>query len=227
MTNSQFVSRVINSLKSTDKDSRISRRYILFTGRQKAAFYISQKLRDMSLFREDNLISQIDCFSLKKDEIKKCDIVEFRRCNSVMKSKKKLPELIYSRLGSSLKEVTTIDSQKEFKYTTPSQFRRDKKRKGESPYIYYYVKDGYLYLLDCEIKRVDVSVITLNTEDIPECSDCQKEDCKSAWDYEFIVPNKLSEVVMQETLKEVSMTLQIPADENPDMDSNIKSQTTK
>ena len=95
MTNAEFVSRVLNGLNSLDKDSRISRRYILHVGRQKSAFYISQKMNDRSLFREDNLYTTLNCFELEKIEVTKCDIIEFRRCKSIMKSKKKLPELIW------------------------------------------------------------------------------------------------------------------------------------
>ncbi len=192
-------------------------------GRQKATFLISQKLNDRSLYKENNLYKTIDCFEMKPIDVTRCDIIEFRRCKSIMKSKNKLPKLIYSRYGDSLKEVTTIDEEKEFKATTPSQYRRDKNRVGISDYIYYYVKDGYLYLLDTEIERVNLYVLTTSTEDIDSASSCSEGDCKSLWDYEFIVPDKLEEIVLSETIKEVSMKKQVPQDENPNM-NNLEKQ---
>jgi hypothetical protein len=223
VNNKEFVSRVVNGLNSISKDDRISRRFILHVGRQKATFLISQKLNDRSLYKENNLYKTIDCFEMKPIDVTRCDIIEFRRCKSIMKSKNKLPKLIYSRYGDSLKEVTTIDEEKEFKATTPSQYRRDKNRVGISDYIYYYVKDGYLYLLDTEIERVNLYVLTTSTEDIDSASSCSEGDCKSLWDYEFIVPDKLEEIVLSETIKEVSMKKQVPQDENPNM-NNLEKQ---
>lgn len=222
MTNGEIVNRIINTLNSVSKDDRISKRYVLNVARGKASFYISQKLRDRSLYREDNLYTTLECVALTNDDLKRCDIVEFRKCKSVMKSKKKLPELIYSRYGSSLKEVLTLDSEKDFKYTTPAQYRRDKNRAGKSPYTYYYIKDGYLYLIDSHVERVDLYLLTLEQEKLEDCSECKQKSCKSLWDYEFIIPSKLSEVVYNETLNEILNEKKIPKDENPNLNENIK-----
>lgn len=222
MTNAEFVSRVLNGLNSLDKDSRISRRYILHVGKRKSAFYISQKLNDRSLHKESNLYTTLNCFELEKIEVTKCDIIEFRRCKSIMRSKKKLPELIYNRYGNTLKEVTTIDDEKEFKSTTPSQYRRDKNRVSSTDYVDYYVKDGYLYLLDSEIEVVNLYLITTDLQAVEEVSSCSSPGCKSLWDYDFVVADKLEELVIGETVREISMKKQIPSDENPNLNSNEK-----
>jgi hypothetical protein len=222
VTNSEFTSRVLNGLNSLSKDDRISRRYILHVGKQKSTFYISQKLNDRSLFREDNLYTTLDCFELERIESVKCDIIEFRKCNSIMKSKKKLPKLIYSRYGNTLKEVTTVDDVKEFKPTTPSQYRRDKARVSGTDYINYYVKDGYLYLLDTEIQIVNLYLLTVDLDQIDDASACSEPGCKSLWEYDFVVPDKLEELIIAETVKEVSMKKQVALDENPNLNNNEK-----
>lgn len=220
MTNAEIVSRVRNGLNSISKDDRISRRYILHVAKQKATFLISQKLNDRSLFREDNLYKTIDCFEMESVDVVRCEILEFRRCKFIMKSKCKLPKLIYSRYGGSLKEVTTPDGEKEFKPITPSQYRRDKNRVEGSDYIYYYVKDGYLYLLDTEIELVSLYLISMELDSLEE--GCNSEVCKSLWDYEFNVPDKLEEAVVGEAIKEVAMSKQMPRDENPNSNNNEK-----
>lgn len=225
MTNAEIVSRVRNGLNSISKDDRISRRYILHVAKQKATFLISQKLNDRSLFREDNLYKTVDCFEMESVDVIKCEILEFRRCKSIMKSKCKLPKLIYSRYGGSLKEVITADGEKEFKPITPSQYRRDKNRVEGSDYIYYYVKDGYLYLLDTEIELVSLYLISMELDSLEEgcCCNDNLEECKSLWDYEFNVPDKLEEAVVGEAIKEVAMSKQMPRDENPNSNNNEKS----
>lgn len=224
MTNSEIVSRVRNGLNSISKDDRISRRYILHVAKQKATFLISQKLGDRSLFREDNLYKTVDCFEMEPVDVVRCEILEFRRCKSIMKSKCKLPKLIYSRYGNSLKEVITADGEKEFKPITPSQYRRDNNRLEKPEYIYYYVKDDYLYLLDTEIELVSLYLISMNLDYLEEGCGCKdkSEECKSLWDYEFNVPDKLEEAIVGETIKEVAMVKQIPRDENPNSNNNEK-----
>lgn len=223
MTNAEIVSRVRNGLNSISKDDRISRRYILHVAKQKATFLISQKLNDRSLFREDNLYKTLDCFEMESVDVVRCDILEFRRCKSIMKSKCKLPKLIYSRYGSSLKEVITADGEKEFKPITPSQYRRDKNRVEKSDYIYFYVKDGYLYLLDTEIELISLYLISMELDSLEEGCGCKDNDeCRSLWDYEFNIPDKLEEAIVGETIKEIGMSKQIPRDENPNTNNNEK-----
>lgn len=224
MTNLEVVSRIIGSLNSLHKDSRISKRYILNVARKKAEFLLSQKLNDRSLFKEDSIFKELNCFELEQISVISCPIIEFRRCKSIMRSKCKLPSLIYSRYGGSLKEVLSIDGETEFKATTPAQYRRDKDR-APSDYSYYYIKDGYLYLIDSEVHMVNLYVLTLETEKLDEISACNSNTdklCTSLWEHEFIISTKIAEAVISETLKEVSMRLQINADENPNLNSNEK-----
>lgn len=225
MTNAQLVSKVVNGLNSLSKDDHISKRFILSVARTVSEFFISQKLNDRSLYREDNLYTTIDCFELKSIDVTRCDIIEFRNCNSVMKSTKKLPKLIYSKYGNTLKEVTSIDNNTDFKYTTPRQWRKDKDRPGSTKDIMFYVKDGYLYLLDTEIEIVNLYLLTLETEKIEEVSNCKEKSCKSLWEYEFIYPSKLIKVIIDETIKEVMNKKGVPADTNPNLDNNQKGKT--
>lgn len=221
MKNSEIVSRVLNTLKALTKDNRLSRRHVLYTLQQKSKFLISQKLNDKSLFKEDNLYKVVDCFELKELDVYNCDIVEFRSCNKLMKSKKKLPELIYSRYGASLKEVTSIDGEYLFKPTTLSQYRVDKKRAGFNDKLsFFYIKDGYLYLPNSEVQVVSLYILTADAYEAEQCSECSDKKCDSVWDFEFNCPDKLLEVVIQETIKELSMNRQIQADQNPNLVDN-------
>lgn len=221
-----MVSRVINGLNSVNKDSRISKRYILHVATEKAIFLMAQKFRDRSLFRESNILTHVNCFELKEIDKVTCDIVEFRTCNTVMRSVKKLPKLIFFKYGSSLKEVTNIDFGFEFKPTTISKFRRDKQRQHFGPDAFFYIKDGYLYLPEADVKRVSLALYTPNQFEAEKLNACGSDICLNAWDSDFVCSDKLMDVVVQETIREVSMRLQIPEDENPNLDSNQKQKTT-
>ena len=64
MKNKDFVARAVNGIKALSKDAHISKRYILSIGRAKAKFLMSQKWDELTLNKEDTLISQVKCFKV-------------------------------------------------------------------------------------------------------------------------------------------------------------------
>lgn len=217
MNNREAVSKITNTLQSLSKDNRISRRYILKVLRDRAKNLIAQKLGERTINNEQNLYTEIRCLELEKIESIDCPIASFRTCRTIMRSKHKLPELIYSRLGASVKEITSIDGDFEFRLVTEEQYRRNKKRKYQlNNEVYVYVgTDEYLYILDHEIYSVDITILTMKTEEVDECSECSKGDCIDNWSLNFIVPDKLEDVVFKEALQIISTKKQLPQDPNP------------
>lgn len=227
ITNGQIVSEIINDLRLLNIDEHISRRYILSKLRNKAKTLISQKLLDRTLQREYNLYKEIRCFELEKIDTIKCDIVEFRTCNTVMKSKKPLPESVYSRLGIAIKEVTNIDGSLDITFIDPKQYRRNKNRQvKDTTTAHYYVDgDNYLYIVNSEVEIVNLWILTLKPEDIEDVEGCDhKKTCQSPWEQEFVIPDKLLQTMYKDALltELASVYKQIPVDENPNLNSNIK-----
>ena len=224
----EIISRVENSLNSLTKDSFIPRRYILSVFKSKAEFFMAQKLFDKTLFRETGLFKWINCVKLVEEDTIKCGKIEFKRCNSLMKSKNKLPKLLWSKYGSSIILITTLDGQKEYKlinqvdYLNLSKRPNSDKFKGKFAILY---PDNYLYIPDSEVKMVNILMYTLDekADSASDCEDCSA--CKNYWDSEVSLSDKIREVVIQETIKEVGMRVQIPRDENANLDNNIKSQS--
>lgn len=216
MTNLEAVSKIKNLLKLNNKDSRIPNRLILSELRTTARQLISQRLGERSLNNELNLYSIFDCIEFEKIDVISCPVIEFRRCGILMKSKKALPELLFSRLGSSLKNITTVDNEKQFNIVDINQYRRNKSRKykNEDEVDIYLGVDNHLYIPDEEIYALSAEGITLNTDEIDDCSG--KNQCKSGWDYEFICPNKIEDYVFKQTLQTIASTYgTIIQDSNP------------
>ena len=227
MTNGEFVSRVLNGLRALNKDEHISKRYILRIGQNKSKFYISQKLLDKSLFRETNLFKSIECFRLDELETIKCGIHEFMRCESLMKSRKKIPGLVFNRLGSSIVTLTSLNGDFIYLPTTLKGYKNSQERRTvkQLKLKYYYIQDGYIYLPNSEVEYLTITYIPFDETDVEGVSECNGEEtngCKSVWDFQFMVPDKLSEQVVTETIQEVSMIRQIADDQLPNMDSNQK-----
>lgn len=218
MNYNEATSKVINSLRGLSIDGRIPKRYVLSILRGISKSLISQKLLDRSLDNDSNLYSLIPCFELKKVSVIDCPIISFRLCKTLMRSKKPLPELIFSRLGASIKEITSIDGSSRILLTSLEKYRRDQNRKYKvKNQIYAYIDgEGYLYIPDHEIYTVNVLLITMETEKLNNLSGCKPTDCKSGWLNEFIVPDKLEETVFKEAINILVGTYkQIRPDGNP------------
>lgn len=232
ITNGEFVSRIVNGIKAYTKDGHISRRFILGIGKVKARFLMAQKLDELTLFREDGIISTIDCFKMKSVETKECDIFEFRLCTNLMKSVNKLPDGLFGKNGAGIVSVMSIDGSKVYDFTTPTRYSGRKNRKYTRQITgSYYIKDGYLYLPDSTNELVEVRIFSLDktqVEDSCECSKDKKKSCKSKWETEFVCPDRFLDLVLRDTLQEVASIFRAtPADENPNLDENQKSQTTR
>ena len=232
ITNNEFASRVINSIRYISKDMHISRRFVIAIGNIKARFLMAQKLDEMTLFREDGIVSNISCFKLKPDNLKSCDVFEFRSLKNVMKSTCKLPDGLFGKNGAGIINVTNVDGSKMYHFVTPRQYSTNlfRTRNKRSRVGYYYIKDGYLYLPDSSNELVEISMFSLNKWEADEVCDCKKDSketaCKSRLDYEFVCPDRLLDMVIRDTVQELASIFRTtPTDENPNLDENQKSQT--
>ena len=222
MTERKFAESILASLNQLDRDRYLSKRYIISIGKDIMKALLVQKLGDRTLYREANLYSNIDCIELEEIDVVKCPIVEFRTCNVVMRSKKPLPELLYSKYGPAIRMVTNIDTSEEIGRISLKDYVRNKKRQGYRKTPKYYTdSSGYLYVVDFEIELVSAEVMTLNSKQAEECGCGDFDECKSSLDYEMVGSHKLEMVVVQETLNRILGTyMQIPSDENPDKNRN-------
>lgn len=232
-SNGEFVARIVGGLKALSKDGRISKRLALFTGRDKAKYLMSQKLDEMTMFREEGLITEIPCVQLEKISTKSCDIFEFRLCTSLMRSSKKLPEGLFGKNGNSIISVTTVDGSEYYTYMDPKRFAAISKRKYVSKDTgYFYVRDGYLYLPNSSTELVDITMITMDSKEAKEMSDCDCESnsvselCKSVWDEAFICPDRFYDLVVKDSINELASVWRTSvADTNPNLDENQKGKT--
>ena len=224
MTYGELVSGVINTFNSVKKDMRIPKRLILHEFKNNAQNLLSQKLRDRSLFREEDLFQWINCVELKSDDIVKCPIIEFRSCRQLMKSKKKLPKMINSKFGASILMVTTIDGEQILKVKSITEYKIAKKGRYYDKFKgkYAYIADGYLYIPDSEIEAVNILLLSLD-EDCEEASECSDvTGCTSIWDREVKISTKILGPAMQMTIQKISMRFNIPTDENANLNLNDK-----
>lgn len=229
MNYNEVVSRIQNTLNSLNKDMFIPKRFILSVVKSKAEFYMSQRFNDKSLFREINLFHWVKCISLEEVDTINCGKIELQKCSSAMISRKKLPKLIWSRYGASILIVSNILDEKEYKIISPKDYMNMKSKKlfekFKGRYAILY-PDGKIAIPDSTVKKINILLYSLD-ERIKEFSECDDDIdlCSSYWDTEFNVPVKILDLVIQDSMKEISFKFQIPKDESPDGDQNHKTKT--
>lgn len=223
MTKGEFVSRVVNGLNSLTKDQRISKRYILNVGENIVKDFLSKALRDGRLMRDIDLMTHVECLMMEPITKVECDIVEFKRCGKLVRSVCKLPDLFTADYGNSIVSVYSIDEAVEIKPITLSQYRRNKNRRETAENLFYYEKDGYLYMPDCEVRTISLDLITLKPEKLKEngcfCNE-DTEECEDIYETKFIIPSKMIDNVIKATIQEVAFKKQIPTDVTPNLNAN-------
>jgi hypothetical protein len=221
-TNGEFVSRVIQGLKALSKDGRISKRYVLFTGRDKANFLMSQKLDEMTLFKEEGIISDIPCVEMQSIDAIYCDIFEFKTCNTLMRSVNKLPEGLFGKNGSSIISVSNVDNSEYYTYQDPRSYASTLKRKYVKKAKGVFYTDGkYLYLPNSTTELVNISMIAIDKTEISNVSTCtEKQDCTNVWDSDFVCPDRFLDLVVKDTINEVASVWRTSVqDTNPNLDA--------
>lgn len=229
--NKEFVTRVINDCGAITKDQHISARWILFTGQQIASTYMAQRLGEGLLFKDMNIMTNINCIKMKQMKVVDCCFVEFRLCKTLMRSEERIPGLLYGRNGPAIIMVSNADNTMVFRPTNLKEYQNSKNRRyGNTNKYLYYIDDGYIWIPDTRIELINIRIITLRPKEAAALSSCScgdDKECVSAWDYDFICPDSILDAVIKGVVQEVVTTrIQIPEDANPNMDLNQKTQTT-
>jgi len=226
MTNREFVSKVRHTLKTLNIDERMSNRFILQVGRD----YVQNILANRPLtdiLRDNSFSTLLECFPMEKiDTVKCCDVIEFRTCQTVMKSKKKIPDLFNSKIGLSVISVINIDRTIEYQpLRNIKDFINESKRMFGKHSKYYYITNGYLYVLNSETELVHIEGLFIDEKQVKEASDCTDcPACTKILDMEFKCPAKFLSVIHEQVANTLRLSRTIIEDENPDGDSNQKSE---
>lgn len=222
MNNGELVSRISNQLRMITKDDYISNRFVLSAAQTIARKLITQKIQRRSIDRDMSLYKEIQCIEFEPVDTFTCKYVEFRSCDKLSKSKLKFTDLVFTRYGSSIKELYTIDRKLSFTESTLYQLRTNSERLGASDLENnkFYLLDDYIYVPD-EIEALSGLILSLDQYELDESCGCN-DNCKSAWDYEFVAPDSMLEDIISYTIQNIVMTKQIQPDEKPDLNENSK-----
>lgn len=220
-TNGDFVATIRNDLKALNKDDYISARYILSVAYGYTEYIINNRAL-FRLYRDARIFNLCSCIELKRVKSYECEIGEFQTCKKIMKSLKKLPDIMVGKNGFIVEYVLSVDNGTEYEpLRNAADFGNQKLRQFGNHFKYYYIdSNNYIYLLNTTTEAVNVSAAFLG-----ECAECGKDcdECKSKLEEKFIIPQEYLSIVSEQTLNRImNGNKKIITDENPNLDSTEK-----
>lgn len=208
MTIQEFTDNIISTFKRTTPIRYVTRRHVFNVAKPLIATLLNQQRSDYSLGSFSNLVVNLDCLEMERVDPVICGIPELKRCSMLMRSKCKLTGMLYNRNGASIISVSDADYSGVFTRTTFQKYRVESSRRGfvAGREKFYFIKDEYLYTIDCPYKILTVSYITLDT--FNTCS-CNRDKCLPNYKYPMPITDKIKSTVVSQVQQELGINIQI------------------
>ena len=201
----ELISTIRNELNSITLDDRKSNRFIFSKVINYANIIIKRESDSRRLFNSTEIYKEEN---IKLHEVDMFENIFIKSCKTVNKSIKTLPNF-YSSIYGGLLNVYSLDNTL-FKSTTVENYKNISNREFKSKDKYYWITNDYLVIPDGTIKEVKIRYIP-------------KLDFNLSLSDELYIPNWLIADIIKLVVQDLRGTLSIPKDENPDMNSNVKS----
>lgn len=219
------ISQVKTDNKVLSVDSHISDRYVWNKINDTALLFVKQKNDRFNLNNSSFIYTTLNCVEMCLVNSVDC-CIDIPSCK-ILRSKKPIPKIAESNLGSALKGIFTLDSGERIEFITENDVVRLSKQRYKPQGIKAFLKNDYLYIPFRESPKA-VS-ITAYFEDPLEiyfnnsCDDSKIDYCKNFQDIEWKVPSDLRNAILNEVTKFILGSYQqIPGDENTNKNENLK-----
>lgn len=214
------VSELATDLKGANLDDRTSFRFLSNKFIDQLDYFLHQETRSREFMKRQNLWQPIDCVELIDVPTNACGMID--TCNTLKRSKNKLPKLIDTAFGLLVK-VFTIDGL--IKYTSVlSQDYKDyiNREYGPRDIRTFYLENDYIYIPNTDIVAVKVLVVSKDFCKV-EVLNGQLTSCASPLDCTLSYPDYLIAITKQAVLKELlSGYKNVPEDEKGDDNTNSR-----
>lgn len=221
----EFISDINNDLKANSIDSWISPVFIYSKAKDIIADFLKKdNSSNLTIYSQEENWSHIPCIDMYEVPLQSCGL-DISLCQRVMKSKKRLPNLLTSKVAPLIKEVASIDYSKTYSYIKSfSQWKNTQKQEFISK-RYFLIIDGYLYIpigkKDVEGSPEKVTLTGYFQEKSQVDEFINGKQCKKLADYDIVCPSFLLNDVRKEVLNQIrSVYLQVREDSLPNLSGN-------
>jgi hypothetical protein len=213
----EAISRVRNTLKAAKEDPFLTDRTIYFLLTKYGQTLLKREDNQFRLMKISSIFQVLPYLELiDVDKVEAGCIGIYSGCY-FKRSKEKLPTILNGTFGPIIRTVSSIDGTIELFRTDPgtwvSMTKSTTFKYNRS--IYFWYLDGYIY-----IPNVDWDAIRMEAIFEGQVDTCTTDDCLIKQDQPLPFPEYLFSEIEQFTVKELTITMQVPAD-GPDDSQNI------
>lgn len=215
----EAISRVRNTLKAVKEDPFLTDRVIYHSIVKYGTTLLKREGNQNRLMRISSLFSVLPLVELiDVDKVEAGCFGVYSGCY-FKRTKEKLPELLTGIQGPIIRTVSSVDGSIELFRTDPgtfssmtksTTFKYNKKQ-------YFWFLDGYLYFPNLAWDAVKVEAIFEN-----DVETCDSDKCVIRQEQSLNIPDYLFSEIEQYVVKELTMTMQVPADGSDDGQNTLR-----
>jgi hypothetical protein len=219
-TVAEAISRVRNTLKAVKEDPFLTDRTIYFSLIKYAKALIKREDNQFRLMKMSQIFKVLPYVELiDVDKVEAGCIGVYSECY-FKRSKEKLPTILNGMFGPIIRTASSIDGSIEMFRTDPGSWVSITKsttyKYNKRPYFWYL--NGYIYVPNVDWDAIRIEAIFEGTLDTCDPT----EQCKQFQDTDFAIPEYLFAEVEQFVIKELTMTISIPADNGDDSQNVLR-----
>jgi hypothetical protein len=218
-TIAEAISRIRTSIKAVKEDSFLTDRTIYFSISKYAKTLIKREDNQFKLMKMSQIFKVLPYVELiNVDKVEAGCIGVYSEC-FFKRSKDKLPNILDGMFGPIIRTVSSIDGSIEMFRTEPGTWSSITKSTTfkYNKRFYFWIIDGYIYCPNVDWEAIKIEAIFEN-----DIENCKTNDCLLIQDQAFNIPEYLFSEVEQLVIKDLTMTLSIPADSVDDSQNTIR-----
>ena len=215
----EAISRIRTSIKAVKEDSFLTDRTIYFSISKYAKTLIKREDNQFKLMKMSQIFKVLPYVELiDVDKVEAGYIGVYSEC-FFKRSKDKLPNILDGMFGPIIRTVSSIDGSIEMFRTEPGTWSSITKSTTfkYNKRFYFWIIDGYMYCPNIDWDAIKIEAIFEN-----DIENCKTSDCLLIQDQAFNIPEYLFSEVEQLVIKDLTMTLSIPADSVDDSKNTIR-----
>lgn len=216
-SNRKIIYDVLQGLKQTNADAKLSKRKIYSTLYRNGLKLIDRAANDKKLTKQIDLMKPC-CLDLDRVSKIECNIDVPTTCY-IYKTIEKLPKIITSSNGPLISGIYTVDSSERIEISTKASAISKVKIKGNTSAV-AYIEDEYLYLLNRKYEKIRLVAIYDDKEQACGCNQKTLE-CFTWLDQQIFIPNFLLNDCVELTIQSLMQTMNIPRDTTNDKTTNV------
>lgn len=226
----EVISEVRNDLRANSIDEWVPSKYIHSKLKGAASLFIKREADDRRLQKYLDIWTVIECLEMEEIPLIQCCNIDIPNCKTVMRSKKKLPDIYSTRYGYAM-TISSVDYERDYLATTPREYKYNMNREFvDRSKRYFWIENGHLIIPGSMVQNVRVRAIFVDKAAAVRLNTCGDENtgCVNFLDQEFVVPEHLLKNVKDATTSAILNSYkQLQPDELPNQNANEKTNPAK